>query len=279
MCPAIVNRGGGQSVRIVVALLAIAIATLAPAAQALDIAWQIFDYPPMYIASGPLAGQGLMDRQLSLVIARLPGMRHKLSEVTFARAWYEIEHQDAACVLGTRKTPEREKIARFTQPISISGGLRLVTRAGHDLDLPVEDELVDLSRLAGRGDLRGGYAGRKSYGEEVGRFLQNPERRATMEVVPTEGQLFRLLQAGRIDFMFTYVSELDYYRLTGGDSAPLQAIRLRGDQDTVDSYIACSDSAAGREIVAQIDRQLEDRDFKASLQAIQENWASLTSPR
>ncbi len=256
-------------------------ACLAPAAGAfdLDVAWQIFDYPPMYIPAGPMAGQGIMDRQLRLVVERLPMMHHKLAEVTFARAWHEIEYQDAACILGVRKTPEREKIARFSLPFSISGGNLLVMRADRDLGLAGEDGAIELARLAERADLHGGYAGRRSYGEEVGRFLQDPARRALMEPVPTEGQLFRLLQAQRIDFIFSYASELDYYRLSGGDTVRLRALPVRGEEAAVENYIACSDKAAGRLVIEEIDRLLLDREFLASLQAPRENWARLTSTR
>jgi len=258
--------------------LALMLALAAPAAE-LDVSWQTFDCPPMYIAQGAMAGQGFMDRQLRTLIARLPSLRHRIAEMTIARAWYEVEHQEAACLLGVRKTPEREKVALFSRPLSIARGSRLVLpadRLAAAAALLGDDGAVDLDRLATRGDLRGGYIGRRDYGDGVSRFLQDPSRRAPMEVVPNERQLFQLLKARRIDFFFSYPSEIEYSRGADDDFSMLE---IHGDQEPVGSYIACSDTPAGRAIMDQINAALADPEIYAALQVPRDSWMRQASLR
>lgn len=261
-----------------------ALMVLAPAAPAseLDVVWQTFDCPPMYISEGPSAGQGFMDRQLRTLIGYLPDLRHKVADMTISRAWHEVEHQDAACILGVRKTPEREKIALFSHLLSVARGSRLVVAAGRlpeVTSLLGSDGAIDLDRLAARTDLRGGYIGRRDYGAGVSQFLQDPSRQTPMEVVPNERQLFRLLEAQRIDFFFSYPSEVEYRRADSGETADFSMLPIHDDQGAVGSYIACSNTPAGQKIIEQVNRVLDEPETYAALQASRDSWMRAASLR
>ena len=269
------NKGG-------MVWLAAMMLALAPALAAsdLEVLWRTFDCPPMYISEGPLAGQGFMDRQLQTLTARLPALRHRIADVTLARAWYEVEHQDATCILGIRKTPEREKVALFSRVLSIARGSRLVVpadRLAEAAPLVGSDGAVDLGRLASRADLRGGYIGRRDYGAGISQFLQDPARQAAMEVVPNERQLFHLLESRRIDFFFSYPSEIEYRQISSGEADGFSMLPIHDDQGAVESYVACSKTPAGQLIIGQVDRVLADPAIYAQLQTPRDGWTRSAS--
>lgn len=254
---------------------------LAPAALAgdMEVSWQTFDCPPQYIAEGPRAGQGFMDRQLRTLIAHLPAMNHHVADVTVARAWYDVEHQETACILGVRKTPDREKIALFSRVLSIARGSRVVLSADRLAEASAllgEDGAVDLDRLAAAANWRGGYVGRRDYGAGVSRLLQDPARHAPMEVVPNERQLFRLLEARRIDFFFSYPSEVEYLGLGDNNIAMLP---IHEEQGAVETYVACSDTPAGRVVIDQVNQVLADPQIYAELQSPRDDWMRSASLR
>ena len=258
--------------------LACLAAMTAPALSAagVEVTWQTFDCPPMYILAGSMAGQGFMDRQLRVLIAHLPDLHHRIAEMTLARAWYDIEHQEGACLLGVRKTPERERVALFSRPISIARGSWLVLSSDRlaQAESLLGGGAVILDRLASRADLRGGYIGRRDYGEAVQTFLQDPARQVSMEVVPNESQLFRLLKARRIDFFFSYPSEVEYYR---GEDGNVSMLPIDGDRDPVESYIACSDTPTGRAIIEQVNKAVADPEIYAALQSPRDDWSRSSS--
>jgi uncharacterized protein (TIGR02285 family) len=89
---------------------------LSPEAGAREkINWILYPaFPPARIVSGPRAGQGIIDRQLSWLMSQLADFDHGVEEANNARAFREISDRDGQCTVDVLQTPERREIALFS---------------------------------------------------------------------------------------------------------------------------------------------------------------------
>jgi len=261
-----------------IALLLALIALFPVAVRAESVTWLMFDAPPMYIRSGPLANQGSSDKVVRLLSAALPRYEHKLRPTVFARAWYDIEHEDGVCMVGAAQTAERERIAKFSRAIYNSSGNRLIAlKAKSERFAKVKnaDGRIDLSLLGAESDLRGAFAPKRSYGPSVSRFINQSEKKVTLESVPNEYQLFNLLTHDRIDYFFAYGAEVQYYRQIYNIQEPLTLLPVAGDDTRIDAHVACSKQPLGSAIIADIEALLSNPAFAAQIQAARGGWEAL----
>jgi uncharacterized protein (TIGR02285 family) len=245
-------------------LLLLALLWPPPAAAAETIEWMVQDLPPVYIRSGPDKGTGIGERQLAALMQRLPDFQHKIVDTTFARAWHDIADHDNVCISGVQKTAERASVALFSKPIATAFGTRLVMRADQAerfKDLLAADGKVRLDALAQRGDLKGGYAAKRSFNNRLDAFLHKDTQLVKMEALPNEYQLFNLLKNSRIDFMFASWRELEHYEKQEEGPHQFKALLIEGEAERVDVYVACSDKPVGQKLVRRVDWLLENTDL------------------
>ncbi len=84
------------------------------------ITWMKYAWPPVYIDQGLYKGQGNADAILSFFQEELTEYDHKMINVNPSRAILSMKRGDNICMVGTLKTPEREKFLNFTIPIGIT---------------------------------------------------------------------------------------------------------------------------------------------------------------
>ncbi|WP_459874027.1 hypothetical protein, partial [Endothiovibrio diazotrophicus] len=81
----------------------------AAASGAERIDWLRFDYPPMYIVSGPQAGAGYMDNILQLLIDHLPEYEHAVRVANLSRILSELRQGNDVCIASLFVNEERQR--------------------------------------------------------------------------------------------------------------------------------------------------------------------------
>lgn len=232
-------------------------------AEAADISWYSADIPPLYIFSGPQEGTGYGDLILSLVAGGPP------KRVTISRTWYEIEHHPVSCTTGAIKTPARQSVAFFSARPALVPNFMLITRsdlAARFAPHMTNEGRVDLARLAQQTDLVGGFIASRVYPGILGDML-TAQRAWHMERLNETPLLVNLLRSNRISFFFLSPVELAYYRQTNGGEDRWVGIPIDGMPPHVEAYTACSRTAEGQKVIAQVDERF----------ARDEEWAKVTS--
>ena len=222
-----------------------------------SVTWMQADTPPFHIGGGPQTGLGIKDRQYHFLAGHLPQFRHHLLVASVARNWYAIEHSDGVCIIGVASTAEREKFTLFSQRRLTGFGSRLIIRRDSSARfakfLDPQGE-VDLGALSRSTDLAGGFVSMLHYAEPIGAFIDDPNRTARLDKFVTPPQLFNVLKAGRVDYVFGQPIEAAYY--APGD---LKALPIKGTGGLGGGLgIGCSNGEIGRAVIKAIDALLAD---------------------
>ncbi len=222
------------------------------------ITWMQADTPPFHIDDGPLAGQGIKDRQFHFLAEHLPQFRHHLMVASVARNWYAIEHSDGVCIIGVASTAEREKFTLYSRRRLTGFGSRVIIRredsARFAAFLDPQGE-IDLGALSRSTALAGGFVSMLHYAEPIGAFLDDPKRTARLDKFVTPPQLFNVLKAKRVDYVFGQAVEAAYYAQPG----ELTALQIKGTGAIGGGLgIGCSNGELGRKVIKAIDALLAD---------------------
>jgi uncharacterized protein (TIGR02285 family) len=239
------------------------------------ITWMQADTPPFHIGDG----QGVKDRQYLFLAAHLPQFRHRQMIASVARNWYELEHADGICIVGVSRTPEREKFTLFSQRPLVGFGTRIVVRRGQAerfKEFLDPQGAVDLVKLAQSPALVGGYVTAMHYGDSVSRFIEDDHRAARLDKFVTPPQLFNVLKAGRLDYIFGQAVEAAYYAKEFGlQPGELKTLKITssGKGGGGGIGIGCSNGPAGRQVIQAIDALLSDEQMWRDYTAPYSEWS------
>jgi len=225
------------------------------------LVWMRADLPPQWILAGELAGQGWADQQMRTLFPLLGEFQHEEVTGSLSRIWYEIEHHDGICIDGASRNEDRLRYALFTNRPIIVPPFGVTIRA-EDLKrfepfLDAEGAL-DLGRLGGRWDLTGGYTAAREHFPAINQFLQNAQRGPHLDKTVSPSQLFNLLHAKRLDFIFSEPVEDLYYKARFHVSDEFVTFPIAGNAPTLRGYIVCSKGPIGRAVIARLDAILAE---------------------
>jgi uncharacterized protein (TIGR02285 family) len=233
------------------------------------IRWVSSNIPPKHIHDGPLRGMGYGEQQMTLLAASLPQFQHRREQVTPARMWHEMKTGRGVCAIDIADLPEREAWAVFTRhTITLPSYqmLLLRERLPEFSDFRAADGSIDLDRLAASDRLTGIYVGARHYMPEISAFIGNGGRRTRMEPVRDSDRIFEMVSSRHADFSFAMPIEMNYANaLAAAQTIPskkppaaLIMLPIKGATQPVLGHIACSRDPLGQQVVAAIDRLLDD---------------------
>ena len=236
---------------------------LAAAPPEQKVTWMRADLPPQWVFDGDLKGQGWGDVQMRNLFLLLPHYEHRVVEGSLSRIWYEIEHRDGVCFNGAARNAEREAFAIFTRrPIVVpSYGVTTLANNSQRFERLLDaDGAIDLDGLGAESALTGGYTAAREHFPAINRFLQNSERGPRMEKTMSPSQLFNLLHAGRLDFIFSEPVEGPYYKARFHLSDEFVTFPIKGNVASIKGYVVCSKGPIGRAVIARLDQLLDQDD-------------------
>ncbi|WP_430459961.1 TIGR02285 family protein [Thalassolituus sp. LLYu03] len=227
---------------------------MADADDLTELTWVVAPYPPFHIAEGPLAGKGMVDVVVPHMQAAVSGFHHVIGVMTDSRSWQEIREGRNVCQPAVLKTPERERVAVFSEAGAIVPSMVLIMRAEQKQRLFGKRKTIALREVLENPTLRIGMITERAYGEvdSMLRAQHNSER--LIQVSNNYGplSLLRMLNSGRIDAVVEYPWIVRYVAMGLSDMQSLSTMGIDELQPFFRSYVACPNTDVGREVIRQL---------------------------
>ena len=175
------------------------------------------------------------------------------------RSWASIREQQHVCHAGAARTPERERLAYFTNTWLVPPP-QLIVRQDRRAALPLDAHgAVDLAALLADASLHGVLPQGRSYGPALDALLgattANPHA-LTVFGSDYGSNLLPMLTQGRADYTLDYPNVLVASATDASGDTPLAALPVKGASDPVVSGIACPRTPWGHAAIRFIDAAL-----------------------
>ncbi|MEX0300467.1 MAG: transporter substrate-binding domain-containing protein, partial [Kordiimonas sp.] len=208
------------------------------------------------------------------LIERLPDFRHQVLKANVHRAIVEMRENDAVCVAGLFRTPERETFMAFSKPVFRTLPNRLITmKENLKLFKPyIGDEgELDLKAFLQKSGLTAGVIVDRVYSKRINGMLEDYSGNIP-KIVSPHPRYSALLQRGRIDYTFGFSYEADFqFKELGIDDA-YTSISIAGEAKIVTSGVACSDREVGQTMIKAIDAIIDEYGPNPPYQRFYEEW-------
>lgn len=238
-----------------------------PAFAKEEIHWVDVNIPPYHhIETGdlelfsetPEPHEGITDRLLHLLTDALPQYTHKRSIVPTARLLSFMEKGDNVCNPAMKITPERKEYIVFSQRPSIIAPSNGITIRAEDQNLFGEPP-VSLETLLKNPNLVLGIEFGRAYGPNIDQLLT--QYKASDSVYkrfssPAYFGLIKMLMHKRVDYVLGFPMEFSYVKHTRKLTQDIVFLPLKEPKEFSYSYVGCSKTATGRQLIAEIDTAL-----------------------
>jgi uncharacterized protein (TIGR02285 family) len=223
--------------------------------------WLVRDLPPFTIFEGPAKGQGVIDQLLPKLIAQMPKYDHQIVRVNRARGIQMLQEHSFTCDPTLLWTPERASYVHFSQPSLgvLSSGLVVRKRDQALLEPYLDGQQVDLQRLLAQTRLKLGIVAERSYSVQVDDVLKQLPDSAFSRHYGNDAtaSLLEMQQLGRLQLVLGYWPEVRYLiQQQNGSLDDYRFYPIRGVNRYQFLHVGCSDTALGREAIANIDQLL-----------------------
>ncbi|MBI6952696.1 MULTISPECIES: TIGR02285 family protein [unclassified Pseudomonas] len=223
--------------------------------------WLVRDLPPFTIFEGPAKGQGVIDQLLPMLIAQMPKYDHQIVRVNRARGIQMLQEHSFTCDPTLLWTPERARYVHFSQPSLgvLSSGLVVRKHDQALLEPYLDGQQVDLQRLLTQTRLKLGIVAERSYSMQVDDVLKQLPDSAFSRHYGNDAtaSLLEMQQLGRLQLVLGYWPEVRYLiQQQNGSLDDYRFYPIRGVNRYQFLHVGCSDTALGREAIANIDQLL-----------------------
>ncbi|MBB3196803.1 TIGR02285 family protein [Roseateles terrae] len=214
---------------------------------------------------------GVTDRLVSYLSVWWPGVKHTVLVANAKRSWQMLEEGQQVCRANVVRTPDREKIAYFTNT-QLTPPPQLVVRRDRLSRLPRTPQgEVLLPQLLADESMRGALVDGRSYGSAIDDMLAHrPSNPAVSLYSPRDfgGRLLQMVSLDRAD----YSIDSDMALLMMGEPKDLTTVPIRGASDLVMAGIACPRTPWGWSAIKGIDRALGRPEGAATLRRGLMRW-------
>jgi uncharacterized protein (TIGR02285 family) len=251
--------------------------------QAQDsLAWMEAVAPPFFIHEGELKRQGYEDLITDILKANLPQYDHSHQKANISRHYQQWKQGEKACSVGMYKTPERLEFTYYSIPSVFTLPPVLIIHKDR-LQAFGGNKMVSLARILQEGKLIIGRSSNRSYGIEFDTALEtysNDQNTFTYEGPELSLNLFKMLQAGRIDALPGLPEEAMYLAETMGFRDQIMTLAVEENQVNPEaslSYVACSKTEWGKTAIERINKVLREQRPTETYRAAYERWLDPSS--
>lgn len=258
------------------------------AAQAQDkprVSWYLADFPPSSIQTGPLRGQGYLDRMLREVIfPALQEFDHVIVPAPPARMLVDVEAKPDVCAPAVSRTPAREATLRFGPALFRFLPVGLVLRQD---ELPRvaawrrPDGMLAFGRWLHDQRPRLGVVGTRAHGPTLDVLLAAHDRKLALHSNQASSSLLQMLALGRsVDAVLAYAFELPYFEsLNPEHRQRLVWLPLQEQPASALAYPICGRSPLGEAVIRGLAQALADPARRDRVQALFEVWLGAQEKR
>uniref|UniRef100_A0A486XTL9 Solute-binding protein family 3/N-terminal domain-containing protein n=1 Tax=Rheinheimera sp. BAL341 TaxID=1708203 RepID=A0A486XTL9_9GAMM len=239
-----------------------------------QITWLQTDWPPHQIVSGPFQGQGTFDLLRQQLVVAMPQFSHNTRLVSLARLEQIFQQQmPRVCSVGSLYSEERGQSRLYSTPMAVGPAIsigfvqqRLLQHAA------ISNGAVDINLLALDSNLRGAFQPSRYYAPVIEQALQHPASNVSSHAFTSELNAAALLANGRVDYVLEYPERMRYYNQLLSQPVKLQHLMIRGATDTSVSYVTCTQSSDGEQIMAAVDAALQQLWLQPEYQLAMRRW-------
>ncbi|MEG3638773.1 TIGR02285 family protein [Magnetococcus sp. PR-3] len=229
-----------------------------------NIRWLIFDFPPIYVVSGPLQGQGFVDHMEQDIKQRLPQYQHSRSTTNIKRVLETIKAQQQVCASGLLWTENQAQYITYSLPFMFVLPAKFVIRAE---DLPRFQPYLDpngalsLRQLLNQTDLILGYTHARAYSKTLAPIIEhdtNPTNSLASNRDSVTKPLINMLNHKRFDYTIAFPSEVRFLaqELSIAPETFL-TIPILESNWAQHAYVGCPKTPWGEQVIARVNQEIK----------------------
>ena len=244
----------------------------AGAADIDGITWLSADPPP---SAESKFGTGLAARMVAFMKLQWPELPHQILQANAKRSWQMLAQGEPVCHASALRTPEREKLAYFSNT-QMSPPLQLIVRRDKLAQLPRNAAgEVDLARLLADPRLRGALVDGRSYGLFIDQLLAGRGLQKAVDhyaAADYGSKILPMLSVGRGDYTIEQDMALSVGRERNPQLNELLSLPIQGASEPLQAGVACPRNAWGLAAITQIDKRLGTPAGVSMLRESFERW-------
>lgn len=247
------------------------------------LTWLSIDWQPAWIDDGPLKGSGYAQIVERMLQERLTGYQHQRREITNVRIYSVLQNRDACFAASPYKGADLQENKKrgviWSAPsyIYFLHGLIAKPEAVKKISQYEEGGYVNFSALMEDENIVGAFQPGRSYSRWLNPMFANEEKTRSMFKWSGDTQLtqsmFKLMQAGRIDYFVDYVIMLKYHEASTGAPSGYVYMPIQEHKGFLGlGAIACSDTPLGRQAIKDINAVLKTIRQSDAVRAVNRRW-------
>lgn len=229
------------------------------------IVWDSVEFPPSLITKGELQDKGYSDKARTLVMKNSTSFEHKIQYVNSARAINNLKTKQNHCFAGLNKNEKREEFVHFSNPFMYSLPNELVIlKEKLDKYKKYIDEngLINLDELLKNKDFVLAYTKDRSYSKNIDKTINKYQNNENLVYRPASDLtigFLKMLEAKRADYIIEYPVMVSF-----NSNKDFISIPIKGSSEPFPVYIGCSKTNVGANIVAEINKVINNNQEELS---------------
>ena len=241
------------------------------------ISWLWRPFPPVFIDDGPDANKGYGDFVVNLLISNLDEYNHNFLKSNVARSLMLFKNQKNVCDPAILKRPDREPYIEFSIPayVLIPNGVVIQNHQLNKFRPYMNDEgLFILEKAITQSDLKLGISTERAYGGIIDEILleNNNHENVYINYYEEDAHLYKMLQAGRIDYTIAYPMEAQYFAKKIKNGEKLVCLQIEGMPEYYFGYVGAPKNEWGKGIIKKINTILKENRNTTEYHAAYEYW-------
>lgn len=222
------------------------------------VIWLQTDWAPHQIVEGPMRGQGTFDVLQQRVTALLPQYSHQDRLISLGRVEVFFQQpRETVCITGSLYTTERASNRYYSLPMAVGPGFSINYVRGSQVANYVNDTLqIDIQTLSQNSELLGAYQPNRYYPQVMQPILANTASHLIKTEFTSELNAAALLISKRVDYVVEYPERMQFYQRELQQTAEIESAALQGASADSVSYITCSQTELGKQLIADINQVL-----------------------
>ena len=236
------------------------------------IRWVTWQQVPNFITKGPYQGQGIGDWLTQALQDRLPQYHHQ-NIISNANRYNTLIRQPDVCVAWAWIVPGSKQIRLHSRPVSLAPktGIQTLKSESHIFGKP--DEVLSLSTLLAKPNLKLGYLKGMPYSKKVQDLLDQYKGQDNVYFSARSDVEFdlKMLDTQRFDYFFGFPSQAIFDAEVRGIDNQYQFYHIAEIDKFTAMYSHCSKTEFGHEVMLEINKILSDGLLLEHLKVI-ERW-------